>query len=490
MRLRTPLALVTSVAVAGALAAPAGATLRKATPDGSAFVFDTTEALVAEDTDAARDVYRWSSGGLVLLTPGAPPPFRDFGQAHGISADGTRVVLESVDRLVPEDTDDEADVYLWDDGDLSRISGGARLPRVADASRDLSRVFFTTATALVAADTDDDEDVYVHTGGTTALLSTSRFGNTGSYRHDFRGASADGLRVYEITDEPLVPHDVDGTNDVYERAGGDVRLVSTGRLGSGSPAYHATMRGIQYRETNQVSEDGSSAFFSTEAALEPGDLNVADDLYQRRDGRTRLVSGTQSGIAEPEACTLYCADLHAQSADGSVVAFSARRRLTPDDRDDDWDAYLWRGSTLSRLGDFGPWAGAHMAVAADGSRVVFNTTSALVPEDTDAADDVYERIGAQTRLLTPGTPTTARFLRASRDARTVVFQTGGEVYLTDGGAAQHLHDSWSDPDLTQDGQRVFIETTKRLVPEDTDDAQPDFYLWSGGQLTLISEPQS
>lgn len=470
-----------------ACAAPAGATLRWTTPDGSAFVFHTREALVAADTDTGPDVYRWSPGGLELLTPGPPIDARGGVQEWGISEDGTRVLLDTRDQLVPSDTDTALDLYLWESGTLSRIAPGAALLQVADASADMSRVFFETPTPLVASDTDDDRDIYVRAGGTTSLVSAGRPGNTGSYSHELKGASADGTHVFEQTDEPLVAEDVDGAEDVYERVGSTVRLASKGRLGSGTAANHTGMSGISWR-TPAVSEDGSSVIFYTDAPLEPGDVNPGLDLYQRRDGQTRILTGTQNGIAPP--CQGQCSAgyLHGQSANGTVVALSAHQRLTPDDQDDALDTFLWSGSSLARLGDAAGTGFDLMRVSADGSRVVFSTTSALVAADTDTEIDVYAREGTQTTLLTPGTPDRAALVDASRDTSVVLFWTPTslvpgdppntwDMYVNANGTMSRTPVGFADHVLSADGGRIFWQELD------------EWYTWSGGTTTLITEPQ-
>lgn len=489
MRRPRLLALAAALAAlaAGGLAAPAGAALHWSTPDGSAFVFHTREALVAADTDTHPDAYRWSASGLQLLTPGPAIDSRGGVQEWGISADGSRVLLDTRDQLVPSDTDTALDIYLWENGTLTRIAPGAELEIVADASADMSRVFFQTPTPLVAADTDDDEDVYLRENGTTRLVSTSPPGSSGSYGHDLKGTSSDGLHVFEQTTEPLVAEDVDGTEDIYERFGSTVRLVSKGRLGSGTAAHHTGMAGIAWRNPG-VSEDGSSAVFITNAPLEPGDVNPGLDLYQRRNGQTRLLTGTQNGIAPP--CPGACSSgyLHGQSSDGAVVALSAHQRLTPDDQDDALDAFLWEGSSLTRLGDAAGTGFDLMRVAADGSRVVFSTTSGLVPEDTDGELDAYAREGGQTTLLTPGTASRAPLVDASRDTEVVLFWTPDslvpgdppgtwDMYVSDHGSIGRTPVGFSDHVLSADGSRIFYESGS------------DWYTWSAGTTTLITEAQ-
>jgi hypothetical protein len=78
-----------------------------------------------------------------------------------------------------------------------------------------SRVFFQTAEQLVSGDTDGSTDVYERAGGQTTLLSTGPTGGNSAFAVRYRGASADGTDVYLKTVEPLVSFDTDTVMDIY-----------------------------------------------------------------------------------------------------------------------------------------------------------------------------------------------------------------------------------------------------------------------------------
>lgn len=88
---------------------------------------------------------------------------------------------------------------------------------------------------------------------------------------------SDDGRVVFQTEAALVPGDVNGAMDVYEYRGGDRRLISSGRAKGGSGVFDA-------------SADGSGIFFIT-----PESLVGAD-----RDGRPSLyVARVNGGFLEP-----------------------------------------------------------------------------------------------------------------------------------------------------------------------------------------------
>ena len=67
----------------------------------------------------------------------------------------------------------------------------------------------------MSADTDAASDVYERAGGETTLVSTGPVGGNGAFGSLFSGASADGTRVYIQTAESLVSADTDTAADIY-----------------------------------------------------------------------------------------------------------------------------------------------------------------------------------------------------------------------------------------------------------------------------------
>ncbi|HEX8052392.1 MAG TPA: hypothetical protein VF517_05320 [Thermoleophilaceae bacterium] len=505
MRLFARGAAVAVVAIAS-WAAPASADFRRVTPDGGAFVFSTTEALTASDTDTAADVYVRAGGVNELASVGTAGGA--FAQA--ISTDASRVFFSTAEQLSAADTDSDYDLYERSRGQTTLITTGPTDPgplpwyELAHISPDGSRVIFGTSADLVPEDTDGERDLYMRSNGVTTLLSASPAGSSGPHGHYFVGASLDGTRVFEGTDEALVSNDTDGAGDFYERSGGTVKLVTTGTLDTGSAPHSAWIAG-------GASDDGSSFIYMTDAKFELGDTNGTLDLYQRRNGKTRLLTANRLGLVQPcpipaghggpEPCTIFRA---AQTTDGGSVFFGAGQALASTDTNSTWDMYLRTGSSLEHVAQgYDGW------MSPDGARLVFRSVAALVPADTDSKNDLYERAGGQFKLLTPGTPVEHLDLAASsRDLTHVFFVTqegvdpadtdnrrdvyesvGGTVRLVTSGPADD-HANVSDSEHTKvypsdDGSRVYFFSKKALVAADTDVAE-DAYVWEDGVTTLVS----
>ena len=233
------------------------------------------------------------------------------------------------------------------------------------ASADGNQVFFSTEESLVEADTDHRSDVYMRNmvTGTTTLVSVGEpacapaCGN-GAVDAGFAGASADGSKVFFVSEERLAAADTDSSVDVYVRdlAGETTKLVSAGGASCapacGNGAFPVALRGI--------SADGTHAYFTTAESLSGADTDSAVDIYARdlSGETTTLVS--QGG----EGCAPGCGN------SGAVPVF--------------------QGSSAS------------------GSRVFFSTDEPMVGADKDTATDIYARDlpGGPTILVSGGSSST------------------------------------------------------------------------------------
>jgi hypothetical protein len=139
-----------------------------ATPDGSHVYFETSEALVAADTNPCLDLYEWTEeGGLRLIGDRAEACLFHETHFHGASEDGSRVIFSTGARLVPEDTDNCTDD--WD--------GGTTAPYSCN-------------------------DVYEDQNGAITLLSSPNAG--GPYHAQFGQATRNGLAVTFTLSEEFV----------------------------------------------------------------------------------------------------------------------------------------------------------------------------------------------------------------------------------------------------------------------------------------------
>jgi Ca2+-binding RTX toxin-like protein len=293
------------------------AQFRGASPDLARVLFDSLEALVPGDTDTARDVYEAAGGALHLVSTSATAgngAFTVFNSDR--SSDASAVLFATDETMVPADTDDLRDVYLRSNGQTALVSIGTTTSPVGggDLSADGTHVVFTTNESLDAADTDADDDLYQWTGGHVSLVSTGPQTPGGLSLRNTQ--SEDGSRVVFTSEEPLVPQDTDTGFGVYQRLAGQTTLLTPG-----TP---------EFAEITGWSSDATRIFFETDDAALPGDTDSSTDVYESQGGQLTLLS---PGSAELPVQTLYV------TPNGGHVYFRTAESLSAADTDDQLDGY-------------------------------------------------------------------------------------------------------------------------------------------------------
>jgi hypothetical protein len=168
----------------------------RSTPDGAVFVFQSHARLTAYDNGAHSAIYRYdpaaASGGQLLCVscdPSGAPPTGEavlqtntfaggITQQHTVIAnltdDGGRVVFESPDRLLPEDSNEALDVYEWKAsgvGGCERASGCLALISSGQgedpsflygmsADPEAHDIFFETRLKLLSTDLSGSPSLY------------------------------------------------------------------------------------------------------------------------------------------------------------------------------------------------------------------------------------------------------------------------------------------------------------------------------------------
>jgi hypothetical protein len=387
---------------------------------------------------------------------------------NAASQDGTRVFVSTDEALAPTDTDAATDVYERSNGVTTLVSVGDQ-PGTGNnavfvaASPDGSHVLFKTADQLLAADTDGTEDLYERAGGTTTLFPSDAAAATSS-ASDYTVCptlpapipcySQNGSKLFFSTAKQLVGGDTDSGADVYERSAGSLSLLSTGPNGGNGPNGNA-LAGF--------TPDGLHVYFHSNESLVIADTDAVTDVYERTGGTTTLIStGPDGGNGANFAA------FSGATPDGAHVFFVTIESLVAADTDTGCpgvtpcqDVYERTGSTTSLVSvgpgaTNGPFTAEFSGVSNDGARAFFRTGEQLVSEDSDTAADVYERSGGTTTLVSTGS------LPCS----------GGCSNATFGG-------------LTPDGARVWFETAEPLEGNDGD-IRRDVYERSGGATTLVS----
>jgi hypothetical protein len=318
---------------------------------------------------------------------------------------------------------------------------------------------------------------------------------------EFQGASADGQKVFFLTNQPLLNSDKDNRTDLYEvdLQGGAVTSLThiSLPLGASEPAE---VRGVV-----RVSEDGSHVYFVAGGLLSSapnanGEVAVAgaDNMYvyesdpehpgqheiafiaELCSGANRSGSALQAKCHGSDAGDWATRDARPVQAtpDGSAIVFSSTGDLTSEDTSTSSQLFEYDAKTgsLTRvsIGEDGfandgnaeneaeapelpvaSYAGAFaprshttvsLALSSDGSRVFFLSADALSPAVTPGTVNVYEYSNKDVHLISDG-----------HDGGYVLFKPAVQFFGTD-----------------PSGQDALFTTVDQLVGQDLD-SQQDIY---------------
>jgi DNA-binding beta-propeller fold protein YncE len=344
-----------------------GGTFLTASADGSRVFFRDPDPLVPGASQSAHsgtggDLYEYRLGDerlVDLTTPSGAEPSEVLGLV-GAAEDGSYLYFVAEGALAPGGVAGAANLYRDHEGTLSLV---ARLSRsedgkdwsslknqTANVSPDGRHLAFVSTAPLTGYDnelggggacrlgaegqpegTSNCDEVYLYdaegnrlscascnpTGANPAGPVKSSTGTKASQLNVVpewttpfeapRYLSADGSRLFFLSEEGLVPTDSDGEQDVYEfeRAGG-------GDCSTASPSYVPASEGClslisSGRSTDSsylldASADGSDVFFSTDQPLAPGDEGGSYDIYDARVGGSAAAAEPGSAQCVAEGC--------------------------------------------------------------------------------------------------------------------------------------------------------------------------------------------
>jgi hypothetical protein len=388
--------------------------------DGRYVIFvSKAPELVANDNNAVQDVFiRDVQTGTVTLVSGS-----GTGTGNGISGnpvisrDGRYVVFTSVaSNLVVGDANARQDVFLWDrlDGSTRLVSGvnGGSDDVAASISRDGRYVVFISSVSnLVANDTNNQADVFLwdRQDGSIRLISGVNADTSSNGSSDRATISSDGRYVAFTSNASNLPDNAAGRKNVFvwDRQDSSIKLLNrTGAtIGDGTS------------EAPVISGNGRFvAFVSTSSNLGGGtDSNNAQDVfvYDLQLGTTTPISLSTSGVYSTGASGMSGAKSEAPviSNDGRFVAFTSTfSDLVPNDANDARDVFVRdlvsnrtilissnkdgtaSGTGVGVGGMMGGSGSFNPVISSDGRFVAFvSFSNNLVDSDTNNTQDVFVR---------------------------------------------------------------------------------------------------
>jgi hypothetical protein len=266
-------------------------------------------------------------------------------RSPAMSDDGRFVAFVSGGRLVPEDANNEPDIYVRDmaeDGTIERVSIGldgsdpdSTSDRPAISADGRYVAFASAASNLVPDDTNNSDDIFVYDRDSkeTTRVSVGIEGQEADSDSDHPSISADGRYVaFESDAGNLVDGDDNGNTDifVFDRQSGTTVLASSnvdGEASTGSsyePAIDASCTAV--------------AFASSASDLVPGDVNGSNDVFVRSltYGTTSIASIADDGTGADDD-----SNSASISGDGLVVGFeSDADNLVGDDTNGRTDVFV------------------------------------------------------------------------------------------------------------------------------------------------------
>ncbi|MGH2853911.1 MAG: hypothetical protein ACRDLF_06940 [Solirubrobacteraceae bacterium] len=341
------------------------------------------------------------------------------------------------------------------------------------------------------------------------------------------GSSADGSRVFFLTDaklptEPGTPVDTSSPSSVelYERHDGNTTLVGVMPDGEVPSCGADIGAGGQSPISNQslynygvIAPDGSNVVFKVPGGEYGGECGAATrGVYLREDYNTKTVplpgssfagrSGDGTKIFTLDEGHIYEYDVESGQATtitmdgGKIIAFAANGSRVYYLLEE--TLYVYDDGVTKTI----PGAGAGYPPSSglielplstgadsagkpdlgyttpDGSEFAFIDTANLTSYNSGGHREVY-LYNANTESITcvSCTPTGAP---AQGDAD---FLRGQSFTLRQAGYNQHIPPTYDV--ISNDGSRVFFETTEALVPQDTNGLE-DVYEWENGHIYLLS----
>jgi hypothetical protein len=498
------------------------------TPGGDAVCFNTEDALADADPNGIKTAdqgfcaWRGASGWETKWVTGPAPAERVASMGSNVyflSPDGQRAVFASDavlfgnDYIPPSGTThgSQMSAYMWEGGQTSWLAPAG--PPVGDPP-----AYERENRPLNAVENGAPAD--------RRPLATSADLRQGIFESMLR----------------LLPEDENDVVDVYEWYPGGLRIVSrdsTGKAAGGRTGIQAVLQMVA--PPGAMSADGSRVFFQHDGAPLAGDATEAPEgedpevpsagiqsVYMREGDELTLVSPRRG--SGPDASVWFVG----ATADGDFAYLETTQQLTPEPKQPGRAIYRYgvESDQLELVADVLGGV-AFLTLSPDGSTIVYRErlSNALV----------VDREGVATTLGTLATSdieaeqgvaygrTDARMLRVTPDGRVVVFAAAGEIagfgpgplqiyrweagegverisaeegYAPQKGAsigayaglilsereelfAQHTSRGGRGRAISDDGSRVFFETTEALVKGDVNGVT-DVYEWHDGEINIVS----
>src|SRR6476469_4141622 len=328
-----------------------------------------------------------------------------FSNAYSISANGRFVAFQSqASNLVPGDTNNKNDIFVRDlsTNTTTRISADSASNQGNNdsfnpsISADGRFVAFASFSNLVPEDTNNQSDIFVRdlSTNTTTRVSVDSAGNQGNSDSNNSAISADGRFVaFQSYASNLVPGDTNNRFEIFVR---DLSTNTTTRASVDSAGNQGNSDSL----TPSISADGRFVAFTSFASNRLGETNNRDDIFVRD-----LLTNTTTRVSVDSAGNPGNSDSSSPSisADGRFVAFESQAsNLVPGDTNNffnqakifvrDLSTNTTTRVSVNSAGIQGDENSFNPSISADGRFVAFSSAASnLVPGDTNNKQDIFVR---------------------------------------------------------------------------------------------------
>jgi hypothetical protein len=280
---------------------------RMASTDGARLYFQTRpNGQPCEEFERRAIYYRdRNAGQTVEVDAGLASDSQFFSSSQMIRAtpDGKALYFFTENPHVAEDTNEARDIYRWDAEPesytcLTCAFGGGVSTQPVLVSDDFSHVYFTSTRQLNGYGNVGHDNLYVLRHGTLGFIGdpgNETFGPTsdatlsadGSVLTWLQGGGNANLTGDQLPSECL-SNNTSCPQEIYRYDDSTESLECISCAADRSNSQGVSREGPA--EGPALSTDGSTAAFSTKEALVPQDINGTYDIYQWRNGALGLVS--------------------------------------------------------------------------------------------------------------------------------------------------------------------------------------------------------
>ncbi|MEM8932364.1 MAG: hypothetical protein AAGE94_14375 [Acidobacteriota bacterium] len=286
--------------------------------DGTRVAFTSNSDHTGGNSDNNLEIFLWDNGVLVQITDTLGPT---QSSSPSISGDGSRIAFTSDADLTGGNADGSFEIFVWD-GLFEQVTSSTTLSRAPVMSTDGSTVVFESQADFTGGNADGAPEIFAWNGITMTQISDSPASPSFTPT-----VNADGSVIAFGSIGDLTGQNADGSHEIFSWNAGVTTQITDGLPGafSRNPSLDAT--GARLAFTSDLDLVGSNPDFSTE-------LFLLDGMTIRQ--LTDFVG--LSGVASV-----------AISGDGSSIAFSSPADITGGGTSGNTELFLWRDDFISQL---------------------------------------------------------------------------------------------------------------------------------------------